>query len=162
MTALTQNPNSRFTSLVIRNLVKEYVSGKPVLKSISLTFDKSELVAIIGPSGTGKSTLIRCVNRLVEPTSGAILLFPNWDTTRELMAEANLVHGIVAVAFMAASLGHIYIGSVGMQGAFQGMRTGVVDEAWAKQHHELWYNDMKSGKPSTTPIGAAQPAAGDD
>lgn len=99
---------------------------------------------------------------VVISTSGAILLFPNWDTTRELMAEANLVHGIVAVAFMAASLGHIYIGSVGMQGAFQGMRTGVVDEAWAKQHHELWYNDMKSGKPSTTPIGAVQPAAGDD
>lgn len=74
MTALTQNPDNRFTSLIIQNLVKEYAPGKPVLKSISLTFDKSELVAIIGPSGTGKSTLIRCVNRLVEPTSGAILL----------------------------------------------------------------------------------------
>jgi phosphonate transport system ATP-binding protein len=74
MTALTQKPDSRFTSLVIQNLVKEYAPGKPVLKDISLTFDKSELVAIIGPSGTGKSTLIRCVNRLVEPTSGAILL----------------------------------------------------------------------------------------
>lgn len=62
------------TSLVIKNLVKEYAPGKPVLKDISLSFEKSELVAIIGPSGTGKSTLIRCVNRLVEPSSGAILL----------------------------------------------------------------------------------------
>jgi phosphonate transport system ATP-binding protein len=67
-------PNSRFSSLVIRNLVKEYAPGKPVLKDISLEFNNSDLVAIIGPSGTGKSTLIRCVNRLVEPTSGAILL----------------------------------------------------------------------------------------
>ncbi len=93
--------------------------------------------------------------------SGAILLFPNWDSTRELMAEANLVHGVVAVLFMAASLGHIYIGSIGMQGAYQGMRTGVVDETWAKEHHELWYNEMKAGKPAK-PMGAAQPAAGDD
>lgn len=74
MNAFASNTESRFSSLVIRNLVKEYAPGKPVLKNISLTFDKSELVAIIGPSGTGKSTLIRCVNRLVEPTSGAILL----------------------------------------------------------------------------------------
>jgi phosphonate transport system ATP-binding protein len=74
MNAFVTNTESRFSSLVIRNLVKEYAPGKPVLKNISLTFDKSELVAIIGPSGTGKSTLIRCVNRLVEPTSGAILL----------------------------------------------------------------------------------------
>jgi phosphonate transport system ATP-binding protein len=65
---------SRFGSLSIRNLVKEYTPGKPVLKDISLEFNCSDLVAIIGPSGTGKSTLIRCVNRLVEPTSGAILL----------------------------------------------------------------------------------------
>jgi phosphonate transport system ATP-binding protein len=74
MNASVTNADQRFTSLEIRNLVKEYSPGKPVLKNISLTFDKSDLVAIIGPSGTGKSTLIRCVNRLVEPTSGAILL----------------------------------------------------------------------------------------
>lgn len=72
--ALAASPDRAFTSLEIRKLVKEYTPGKPVLKDISLRFEKSELVAIIGPSGTGKSTLIRCVNRLVEPTSGAILL----------------------------------------------------------------------------------------
>ena len=94
--------------------------------------------------------------------SGAILLFPNWDSTRELMAEANLVHAIVGVLFMAASLGHIYMGTIGTQGAYQGMRVGVVDETWAKEHHELWYNEMKSGTPQAKPMGAAQPAAGDD
>ena len=61
-------------TLVIEKLAKSYRAGKPVLREVSLSFEKSEVVAIIGPSGTGKSTLIRCVNRLVEPTSGQILL----------------------------------------------------------------------------------------
>jgi len=58
--------------LIIRNLFKEYVPNKPVLKDINLEVNASGLVAIIGPSGTGKSTLIRCINRLVEPTQGSI------------------------------------------------------------------------------------------
>ncbi|PZU95164.1 MAG: phosphonate ABC transporter ATP-binding protein [Chelatococcus sp.] len=61
-------------ALVIRNLVKEYRQGQPVLRDISLTVSEPGIVAIIGPSGTGKSTLIRCINRLVDPTSGSILL----------------------------------------------------------------------------------------
>jgi phosphonate transport system ATP-binding protein len=60
-------------SLVLRNLRKEYTAGKPVLLDVSVQFADSGVTAIIGPSGTGKSTLIRCVNRLVEPTSGEIL-----------------------------------------------------------------------------------------
>lgn len=60
-------------SLEVRGLVKEYVRGKRVLDGISLAFPATGLTAIIGASGTGKSTLLRCVNRLVEPTSGEIL-----------------------------------------------------------------------------------------
>jgi phosphonate transport system ATP-binding protein len=60
-------------SLVIRNLRKEYRAGQPVLKNVSLTVEGRGMTAIIGPSGTGKSTLIRCINRLVDPTSGEIL-----------------------------------------------------------------------------------------
>ena len=60
-------------ALVVRGLSKEYRRGQPVLRGIDLTFPGSGLTAIIGPSGTGKSTLIRCVNRLVAPTSGEIL-----------------------------------------------------------------------------------------
>ncbi len=60
-------------ALVVRNLRKEYRVGQPVLRGIDLTFPGSGLTAIIGPSGTGKSTLIRCVNRLVQPTSGEVL-----------------------------------------------------------------------------------------
>ncbi len=66
---MTANPS---TALSIRGLVKEYVRGKRVLDGISVDFAASGLTAVIGPSGTGKSTLLRCVNRLVEPTAGEI------------------------------------------------------------------------------------------
>ena len=60
-------------TLSIRKLSKEYVRGKPVLRDISLDISDQGITAIIGPSGTGKSTLIRCINRLVEATAGEIL-----------------------------------------------------------------------------------------
>ena len=68
-------------SLVIRNLCKEYRAGQPVLRNISLDIKGRGMTAIIGPSGTGKSTLIRCINRLVDPTSGEIL-FRGQDLAR--------------------------------------------------------------------------------
>ncbi len=68
-------------SIVIRNLRKEYRAGKPVLKNVSVTIQGRGLTAIIGPSGTGKSTLVRCINRLVDPTSGEIL-FMGQDLAR--------------------------------------------------------------------------------
>ena len=61
-------------TLAIEGLVKAYQRGKPVLQGIDLRIEGAGLTAIIGPSGTGKSTLIRCINRLVEPTSGRIRL----------------------------------------------------------------------------------------
>jgi len=60
-------------SLVIRDLSKEYRPGQPVLKNVSLNIQGRGMTAIIGPSGTGKSTLIRCINRLTDPTKGEIL-----------------------------------------------------------------------------------------
>jgi phosphonate transport system ATP-binding protein len=62
------------TTLSIKNVTKEYVPGKPVLRGINLEFKGGGITAIIGPSGTGKSTLIRCINRLVDATSGDIVL----------------------------------------------------------------------------------------
>lgn len=83
---------------------------------------------------------------LIVSASGLVLNFPNFDQVRAIMIEANLVHAIAAGAVMAASLGHIYLGSIGLEGAYEAMRYGYVDEAWAKEHHEYWYNDVKSGK----------------
>lgn len=68
-------------SISIRGLVKEYVPGVPVLSGIDLDIDDQGMTAIIGPSGTGKSTLLRCINRLVEPTRGSIV-FEGEDLTR--------------------------------------------------------------------------------
>ena len=60
-------------ALEIRGLVKAYTPGRPVLDGLTLVVGDAGLTAVIGPSGTGKSTLLRCVNRLVEPTAGRIL-----------------------------------------------------------------------------------------
>jgi phosphonate transport system ATP-binding protein len=68
-------------TLSIKNLSKEYTRGKPVLRDISVDFAAHGFTAVIGPSGTGKSTLIRCINRLVEPTAGSIL-FQGHDLVR--------------------------------------------------------------------------------
>ena len=59
---------------------------------------------------------------------------------------------------MALFCGHIYLGTIGMKGAYQGMRTGYVDEAWAKEHHELWFDDIKAGKIPAQRSPAAQSA----
>lgn len=92
--------------------------------------------------------------------SGLVMLFPNWNTGRELMTEANLFHSVAALLFASAAFAHIYMG-IATEGAYQGMRDGFVDETWAKEHHELWYEDVKAGKTGNAPM-AAQPAAGDD
>lgn len=88
---------SQTPSLSIRGLVKEYTPGKPVLRGIDLDIGAEGLTAIIGASGTGKSTLIRCINRLVEPTSGSIV-FAGQDLVglnRSALREARCRIGMV-------------------------------------------------------------------
>ncbi|MBM3598557.1 MAG: formate dehydrogenase subunit gamma [Alphaproteobacteria bacterium] len=70
--------------------------------------------------------------------SGYLLMFPFYATDVEGMQTAQMVHGIVAVIFVAVMLAHIYIGTIGMEGAFESMGTGDVDLNWAKQHHPIW------------------------
>ncbi len=77
--------------------------------------------------------------------TGLVLDFPNWGFTRDDMQLANLVHGVGALLWIGLWFGHAYIGTVGTEGALEGMTTGYVDENWAKQHHNLWYDDVKSG-----------------
>ncbi|MFO1302481.1 MAG: phosphonate ABC transporter ATP-binding protein [Burkholderiales bacterium] len=83
--------------LQVRHLSKSYVADKPVLTDINLEIAARGLTAIIGPSGTGKSTLIRCINRLVEPTQGEIL-FDGRDLVkldRRALREARRHIGMV-------------------------------------------------------------------
>lgn len=85
---------------------------------------------------------------LVVVAAGLVLdkVIPGIEYTRATMQIANMIHGTAAALMMALFAGHIYIGTIGMKGAWSGMRTGYVDEAWAREHHELWYDDIKSGK----------------
>jgi formate dehydrogenase subunit gamma len=78
--------------------------------------------------------------------SGLVLLFPNFDQVRATMQQASVVHAVCAVLVIGAGLGHIYLGTIGMEGAYRNMRDGYTDETWAKEHHQYWYEDVKSGK----------------
>ena len=90
--------------------------------------------------------------------SGLVLdmIVPGLAYLRADMQLANMIHAVAAVLMMVMFMGHIYIGSVGMKDAYKAMRTGYVDEAWAKEHHELWYDDIKRGK---IPAQRSKPAS---
>jgi formate dehydrogenase subunit gamma len=92
--------------------------------------------------------------------SGLLLLFPFYVTNIAGMQIAQVVHSIVAVLFVALILGHIYIGTLGMEGAFEAMGTGEVDFNWAKEHHDLWLEEqMAKGRSGVHPeLPAATPA----
>lgn len=83
---------------------------------------------------------------IIVSITGFVLDFPNFAQGRTLMQQANVIHAIAAVLFIAGSLGHIYLGTIGMEGAYESMRQGYVDETWAREHHEYWYNEVMSGK----------------
>jgi len=102
----------------------------------------------------GSLVVVLCIALVV---TGYILNFPNFDQTRATMQVANVVHMSVAMLATAMACFHIYLGTVGMEGALDAMRTGYVDETWAKEHHEYWYNDVKPGK---VPAGDLPDAAG--
>jgi len=93
---------------------------------------------------------------IVVSWSGVILLFPNFDQTRAAMQEAWIWHAVAALIYIAISLGHIYMGTIGVEGAYGNMRTGYTDETWAKEHHQMWLDEVKSGKAAAP--GGAVPA----
>ena len=76
--------------------------------------------------------------------SGYLLMFPFYLSGIEGMQWAQIVHSIVAVLFVAAMLAHIYIGTIGMEGAFEAMGSGTVDVNWAKEHHSLWVEEEQA------------------
>ena len=91
--------------------------------------------------------------------TGLILDFPNFDQGRNTMQWTQVIHATAALIFVALSFGHIYLGTIGMQGAYDTMRHGVADEEWAKEHHEYWYQQEMANRgrsaPGVTPTTAA-------
>jgi len=75
--------------------------------------------------------------------SGFVLDFPNFGQLRSTMQAANIVHAVLAIAWIALAFGHIYIGTLGTEGAIRGMATGRVSSEWARQHHDLWYGQVR-------------------
>ncbi|MBW9257118.1 MAG: formate dehydrogenase subunit gamma [Candidatus Thiodiazotropha sp. (ex. Lucinisca nassula)] len=74
--------------------------------------------------------------------SGLMLLFPIFGQGREWMGLAHVGHTLGAVLMVTVILGHIYIGSVGMEGALEGMTTGYCDLNWGKEHHDHWASEL--------------------
>jgi formate dehydrogenase subunit gamma len=81
--------------------------------------------------------------------TGFVLLFPFYGTTVANMELAEIVHSVVAVLYVSAMFVHIYMGTIGVEGAFEAMAEGTVDVNWAKERHSLWYEEEKQ-------LGAAQ------
>ncbi len=99
---------------------------------------------------------------LIVVGSGLVLdqLVPGMAYLRGDMQIAHMIHSVAALLMMTMFLGHIYIGTIGMKGAYSAMRTGSVDEGWAREHHSLWADDIRTGKiPAQRSAEAAAPLA---
>jgi formate dehydrogenase subunit gamma len=94
-------------------------------------FNAGEKLVFWGALGAGAAVSV----------SGFVLLFPFYVTNIFGMQIAQVVHSVIAILFIALILGHIYIGTLGMEGAFEAMWTGEVDYNWAKEHHDLWLEE---------------------
>ncbi len=88
--------------------------------------------------------------------SGFLLMFPFYTTNIAGMQLGQVVHSVAGVVLIAIIFGHIYIGTVGMEGAFDAMGSGEVDVNWAKEHHSLWVEEQ--GLKASSPPAGAVPA----
>lgn len=84
--------------------------------------------------------------------TGLVLDFPNFGQSRGTMQIANTIHMVAGFVAMALACVHIYLGTIGMSGAYRAMRDGYVTAEWAKHHHERWYEDVKAGKVPESPM----------
>jgi formate dehydrogenase subunit gamma len=85
---------------------------------------------------------------IVTVASGLVLdkLIPSIEYVRSTMQQAHMVHAVAAVLMICLIGFHIYLGTVGVRGAYRAMRDGYVDEAWAREHHGYWHDDIQAGK----------------
>lgn len=80
---------------------------------------------------------------LLVSVSGLMLDFNSFGQPRFWLQISHGLHTISALLLMVGALGHIYIGTIGTEGALEGMTRGHVDAAWARQHHDLWYQELQ-------------------
>jgi formate dehydrogenase subunit gamma len=90
--------------------------------------------------------------------SGIFMLFPFWFTDVNGMQLAQTIHAVVGVLMVAVILGHIYIGTLGMEGAYEAMGSGTVDLNWAREHHSAWAEKQKVEAGSPAARSVATPA----
>ena len=109
--------------------------------------------------------IIATVGLLGVCVTGLILDFPNFGQTRDTMQLANVIHSVCALIWIAVAMGHIYIGTIGSEGSLEAMTRGEVSEEWMKQHHNLWYEELKArgvesgGEPAAqTTTGGSSPS----
>ncbi len=76
--------------------------------------------------------------------SGLVLDFPNYGQGREVMQAAHVLHTVASIVVLAFFTVHLYLATVGVEGAFETMKTGYADARWVQQHHDLWYAELQS------------------
>lgn len=113
------------------------------------------------------------IGGLAISTSGLSMLFPDFAVEtvaplvggdmagRELLQWVNIIHAVSAVVLIAVSLGHVYLGTIGMEGALEGMTRGTVDENWAREHHDLWHAEHEGASTEDVTMAEAKAAHGE-
>jgi len=92
---------------------------------------------------------------LVMSVTGMALEFPWFVEDLRMLQASTILHGVGAVALISVSIGHIYMGTLGVEGAIDSMLIGEVDENWAKEHHDLWYEEVTGKSAAETEEGEA-------
>jgi len=91
---------------------------------------------------------------LILTASGLVMLFPLSIGDIGGIQTAQYVHAVAAMLLVAIMLAHIYIGTIGMQGALDAMVSGDVDVAWAREHHRVWLEEEGARTPDGPQLGA--------
>ena len=159
--------------IVVLTFVKDNIAGKYDFMWLKngggLLGDKEVPSHRFNPAEKGMFWWGMTVPGLFIVASGLVLdqLIPGMAYLRGDMQIAHMIHAVASILMMTALLGHIYMGTIGTRGAYKAMRTGYVNEGWAKEHHELWYDDVRAGKipaqrskpaESVAPLGAPRQA----
>jgi len=99
------------------------------------------------------------VEGLAMVVTGYVVIFPFYGTDIDSMQSAEMVHAVIGMLYIAVMIAHIYIGTIGMEGAFEATSSGEVDLDWAKEHHSLWLEEeLRGGRAAAPPRARATPA----